>query len=194
MSKDKRVLKNQEVIKAIHSFLIHVKENPELYQSDKEELIKLLKSQGGLSKYENEDFGIEKTSLNTLKRISPSVIDGGFEELNRCRIKALEALKNNKDKPSVSNKTSKSGLELTVRELENKIQQLQEAQLILIQGVSKGINSLQQIEKTKDLNRCNKLAEISRKELLSILSCSHSNDSNKVVNIKEVKLNEKSNG
>tara|TARA_Y100001960_G_scaffold333998_2_gene443322 strand:+ start:17389 stop:17973 length:585 start_codon:yes stop_codon:yes gene_type:complete len=194
MSKDKRVLKNQEVIKAIHSFLIHVKENPCIYQDDKKRLIKLLKSQGGLSKYENEDFGIEKTSLNTLKRISPNVIDGGFEELNRCRIKALEALKNNKDKPSVSNKTSKSGLELTVRELENKIQQLQEAQLILIQGVSKGINSLQQIEKTKDLNRCNKLAEISRKELLSILSCSHNNDSNKVVNIKEVKLNEKSNG
>lgn len=191
MSNDKRVLKNQEIIKAIHSFLVDIENFPEKYINEKLTLIEILKSQGGLSKYENKDIGIEKTSLNTLKRISPSVIDGGFDELNKCRIKALHSIKNDKTK-NISNKNSKNGLELTIKDLENKIKLLQESQLILIQGLTKGISSLNQIEKTKDSSRCNKLAEISRKEMLSIMSCSQKKIiANNVVNIKGLNSNEK---
>lgn len=186
MNKDKRVIKNELIIKSIYNFLEDIINNPNNYNNEKENLIKILKSQGSLSKYEDKSVGIEKTSLNTLKRISPNVINGGFEELNKKRILALKSLKNTSNN---NKKTNKDYLKIKIKEQEDKILELQNAEFLLLQGLTKNLQLLKEISNNKNLKQCNNLAKIGLEDLIKILNKQEKNK-NKVLNLKDYQNNE----
>lgn len=184
MSKDKRVLKNEKVINSIKNLLLDIIKEPKKYELEKDNLIKLFKSQGGLSKYENSNLGIEKTSLNTLKRISPNVIEGGFEKLNELRVEALYKLRNIDNKSG--NKNNKKELEDKIKKLENEIKKNKETQLILVQSITKNIRLSNQINNLNDIRKIKDINNINKQEMLNILNYVEE-ESNNIFNIKEHK-------
>ncbi len=82
---------NQEKVLATKAFLLDIIKNSAEFKSNSE-LIKQLKSQGGLAKQDIPDLGIFPCSLNTLKTASESLLDRGFRELDELRINAREEL------------------------------------------------------------------------------------------------------
>lgn len=121
MANDPRVERNSRSITALHDFLIEIINQPELFIQD-EKIIRALRSQGSLSKLAIKDKNIYPSSLNTLKRISNRIIDGGFESLDRLRVTAQDGIIRYKIKIKRSNKSNKVGLLQRVKELEDELQ------------------------------------------------------------------------
>lgn len=90
------------------------------------DLVRALKSQGGLAKLTIEGRGIRPSSLNTIKRIANLHLDGGFDAVDRLRVAALEAIEKEKSKTEHSNKTDKRGLTRRVEEQDEEIQVIHE--------------------------------------------------------------------
>jgi len=92
--------------------------NPSAYVDDND-FISALKTQGKLSKYSSLVHKIEPSSINTLKRVCSKEIEGGFSAFDSARLAALESVQEHLARRNKANKTTKEGLRLKLRELEN---------------------------------------------------------------------------
>ncbi|MFV8387334.1 hypothetical protein ACNO5E_24840, partial [Vibrio parahaemolyticus] len=77
MDKEKNQLKTLKT----RDFLKEIIKSPKSFYEDKE-LLKKLKSQGGLAKFESQERNIEPCALNTFKTNADEVISGGFSEID----------------------------------------------------------------------------------------------------------------
>jgi len=166
---DKRVAKKGLSVLALKTFLQQIVQKPGSYTNEAN-IVEFLKSQGSLSKYDDEDRAIYGSSLNTVKRVANSVIDGGFETLDRLRVSALEAVNTHKIRTASSNKVTKAGLKNQKNEKDHELQQaLQDIWhlTMVIRKVSQQANSYAQ-------ESCNpviiKRCEREQRELRSMLS------------------------
>jgi hypothetical protein len=190
MKIDKRIKRNQEIVNHLHQLLIDICTNPELFSTDF--YVEALKSQGGLSKINDKERDIEPTSINTLKRISASLFENGFDELDRIRIMAHESLTNFMQEGKSSNKITKTGLNKRVDELEIQLEQLQKAHLLSINILMEDMKTFKNILNNNSLDSIKHLSKeaISKLQSLSILSplfLEIKNESN-VVELKRHKL------
>lgn len=147
---DKRVEKNKENIVNLKAYLMDICQQPGCYL-DIDGLRKSLKSQGGISKIESEDFSIVKSSLNTLKRTAPMVLEGGFDELDKLRVMAINKLDAELSKGDKSNKRTRDGLSKRVKELEEQLNETRKVQLMLINELMNHKQTFQSIENTESI-------------------------------------------
>ncbi|MDG2810258.1 hypothetical protein P7L89_27005, partial [Vibrio parahaemolyticus] len=111
--------KNQTKILETEKLLKEIITAPTEFKND-EELLKALKSQSGIAKYQNQERNITSCSLNTVKSISEALLERGFLSLDELRINAklaVEAVHHN-EKASKGNKQTVVGLKHKVSELE----------------------------------------------------------------------------
>lgn len=170
MGIDKRVEKNSASVVALASFLREVTMNASNYCDDRE-LIAVLRSQGALAGFSREQYGIYGSSLNTVKRIAASTIDGGFEALNMLRVKALDTIAGHNKAAEKSSKKNKAGLTARVTELEEDKQVLLEELLLLTNLLEKsfiqGLNYAKASNDLTVLHVCNR-EQRQLKEMLSL--------------------------
>ena len=117
MKVDERTQKSQAGILKLYKLLSDIKTNPQDFNGQAKELFMALKSQGGICGYANEKLGIEKQSVNRVKR-NARVIDGGWEAFNKLRKEAYKQLDKeiNKNNTKV-NKTGTKAYEREKKEL-----------------------------------------------------------------------------
>ncbi|MEH6386121.1 MAG: hypothetical protein V7780_16050 [Colwellia sp.] len=82
---------NQKTILATEALLQEVIKSPDEFKNN-DDLVKALKSQGGLAKYENADRHIGAVAINTVKSLSELLLDDGFDGFDRLRINARDAI------------------------------------------------------------------------------------------------------
>lgn len=82
---------NQRSILATEALLLEIIKSPEEFKNNNY-LVKALKSQGGLAKYENAERHIGSFAINTVKSLSELLLDDGFAGLDRLRINARNAI------------------------------------------------------------------------------------------------------
>jgi hypothetical protein len=186
MTIDKRVIKNQETIVSLQKLLIDICKNPEDFDFEIYSL--KLKSQNGLSKIIDQDRKIFPSSINTLKRISPNVLKGGFDELNKLRVMAYDSLCSFNTKEEKSNKINKAGLHKRVSELEEQVSNLQQAHLLSINTIMEDLNTFNTIVNSKSKESIKSLSAeaIERLQTLSLISPLFLElKNNNVINIKD---------
>lgn len=166
---DKRIDKNIQSLLKLKELLQKICKNPDEFK-DNDAIIVFLKSQGKLSSYENEDIGITKTSINTLKRISSHVFENGFEDLDKLRVKALETIINVKNNEISSNKQTKTGLSKRVEELEKQVETLRKDEYILLQSIMNTITELKTISHNKRTDDQKDLCERLIRKLVSTVN------------------------
>ncbi|MFA0520523.1 hypothetical protein AB4501_26590, partial [Vibrio sp. 10N.222.55.E8] len=83
--------KNQTKILETEKLLKEIITAPTEFKND-EELLKALKSQSGIAKYQNQERNITPCSLNTVKSISEALLERGFLSLDELRINAKLAV------------------------------------------------------------------------------------------------------
>ncbi|MFV8456445.1 hypothetical protein ACNO5M_15240 [Vibrio owensii] len=82
---------NQLKVLRTQDFLKEIIRSPKQYKEDKT-LLKQLKSQGGLARFESEERDIKSCALNTFKAHADQVIRGGFEKIDQLRKNAVNAI------------------------------------------------------------------------------------------------------
>lgn len=122
MPQAQRVNKNTRSVLALYGFLVVIIRQPSDFAAN-DRLRTALKSQGALSKWSDEEAGITASSLNTVKRIANTALQGGFEELDRTRISALNAIRATEHQSHRPQKLTKAGLAIQKTNLEHELQQ-----------------------------------------------------------------------
>ena len=128
MNQDKNQLK---VIKT-KDFLKIIINSPKDFKED-DALLKQLKSQGGLAKFECQERNIEPCALNTFKANADEVISGGFDEIDKLRKNAVNAIEYEiKGKKSRKGSlTTQIGQKNRIKEQEKEIEVLQRENAML---------------------------------------------------------------
>ncbi|MEZ9517118.1 hypothetical protein AB4359_10475 [Vibrio splendidus] len=124
--------KNQLKVLKTRDFLKEIIKAPKSFCEDKA-LLKQLKSQGGLAKFESQERNIEPCALNTFKANADEVIGGGFNEIDDLRKKAVNALefeiKGNKSRKGTI--TTHAGKQQRIDEQKKEIEALQRENMLL---------------------------------------------------------------
>jgi hypothetical protein len=147
---DARVERNTLAFNALMECLQHIQRSPDSFRGDKE-LILALKSQGSTAalKFIFEAGDTQKStspmSLNTLKTYAEKILPTGFDGFNRLRIAALEAVEAAERREQRSNKRTKVGLSMRVKELEHKLAMLQKTNLVLLQGLTRARDDIKSV-------------------------------------------------
>jgi len=129
---------NKKSVQAVFQFLITVIREPEGFIND-QKLLSALTSQGRFYRTDIEGYNIHGLSLNTVKKIANENVDGGFEALDRLRIRVLEELVSHNALANKSNKITKTGLTKRVKELEQKLLQSDQDKLLLTRLLMKSL-------------------------------------------------------
>jgi hypothetical protein len=82
---------NQRTILATEALLLEIIKSPDEFKNN-DDLVKSLKSQGGLAKYEDAERYIGAVAINTVKSLSELLLDDGFDGFDRLRINARDAI------------------------------------------------------------------------------------------------------
>ncbi|MBB1386463.1 hypothetical protein H5119_13090 [Pseudoalteromonas sp. SG45-5] len=82
---------NQRSILATQYLLMEIIKSPDEFKNNSH-LVKALKSQGGLAKYENIERNIVACAINTVKSLSELLFDDGFTGFDRLRMNARVAI------------------------------------------------------------------------------------------------------
>ncbi|MFV8451333.1 hypothetical protein ACNO65_14870 [Vibrio campbellii] len=138
--------KNQTKVLETEKLLREIITAPTEFKND-EELLKALKSQSGIAKYQNQARNITSCSLNTVKSISEALLERGFLSLDELRLNAklaVEAVHHN-EKASKGNKQTVVGLKHKVAELESELDAAQRSNSLLTVMVSELRSKLKQI-------------------------------------------------
>ncbi|MGR5120871.1 hypothetical protein ACPV5W_19300 [Vibrio astriarenae] len=124
--------KNQTKILETEKLLREIITAPTEFKND-EELLKALKSQSGIAKYQNQERNITSCSLNTVKSISEALLERGFLSLDELRINAKLAIEaaHHDEKASKGNKQTVVGLRHKVSELESELDAVQRSNSLL---------------------------------------------------------------
>lgn len=114
---------------------------------DDEELLKAIKSQSAIAKYQNQERNIASCSLNTVKSISEVFLDRGFLYLDELRISAKLAVEATKlgEKVSKGNKQTSVGLRLKVDDLQSQLTTLQNSNFLLTVMIMELRSNLKQL-------------------------------------------------
>ena len=91
MTMKKNKENNQRTILATEALLLEIIKSPDEFKNN-DGLVKALKSQGGLAKYEDAERHIGAVAINTVKSLSELLLDDGFEGFDRLRINARDAI------------------------------------------------------------------------------------------------------
>lgn len=166
---DKRVDRSSKSIVSLRNFLKDVCETPKLYRDD-DLLREALKSQGSLAKYTNAELGISSTSINTLKRVSAEVVEGGFKALDDLRKGALERIDDLEQKENKSNKRTRTGLAKRVDELENDASILEQTNYLLVQAITEAISDIKSVANTEDKAARDRRSQEAIRKLLSMMT------------------------
>lgn len=166
---NKRIDRSIKSIIALRNFLRDVCEKPGAHKAD-ELLREALKSQGGLAKYTNAELGIASTSINTLKRVSAEVIDGGFRALDDLRVGALERIEDLEQREKTSNKRTRSGLAKRVDELEADTLILEQTNYFLVQALTEAISDLKSVANVDDKTARDRRSQEATRKLLSMMT------------------------
>ncbi|NOH68948.1 hypothetical protein [Vibrio rotiferianus] len=138
--------KNQTKVLETEKLLKEIITAPTEFKND-EELLKALKSQSGIAKYQNQERNITSCSLNTVKSISEALLERGFLSLDELRINAklaVEAVHHN-EKASKGNRQTAVGLKHKVSELESELDAAQRSNSLLTVMVSELRSRLKQL-------------------------------------------------
>ncbi|MDC5706164.1 hypothetical protein [Vibrio europaeus] len=124
--------KNQLKILKTRDFLKEIINSPKQYK-DNNSLLKQLKSQGGLAKFESQERNIESCALNTFKTNADETIRGGFDEIDRLRKNAVNAIEFEikGKKTRKGNVATAIGQKNRIKEQAKEIEALQRDNLIL---------------------------------------------------------------
>ncbi|EOX4439155.1 hypothetical protein J4H18_19075 [Vibrio alginolyticus] len=138
--------KNQTKILETEKLLREIITTPAEFKND-EELLKALKSQSGIAKYQNQERNIKSCSLNTVKSISEALLERGFLSLDELRINAKLAIEAERldEKTSKGNKQTVVGLKHKVSELESSLDAAQRSNSLLTVMISELRSRLKQI-------------------------------------------------
>ncbi|MFA0206376.1 hypothetical protein AB4536_05585 [Vibrio cyclitrophicus] len=140
--------KNQTKVLETEKLLREIITSPVEFKDD-EELLKALKSQSAIAKYQNEERNITSCSLNTVKSISEALLERGFLSLDELRIKAKSAIEeahhNENSSGSENNKQTRAGLKLQVKELKSELDTVQRSNSLLTVMVSELRSRLKQL-------------------------------------------------
>lgn len=153
---DKRVENNKQNVINLKNLLIEISKNPSNFIND-EFLINSLKSQGLLSKYENKEYGISISSLNTLKRTSEKFLDNGFEELDKLRIMALNKLQS--DSNNIVPRNTKEYYQQRYLDIKEELDIQKQINLIAINEILNNINLLKNIKNIKEVSLIHNLCD-----------------------------------
>ena len=82
---------NQRTILATEALLQEIIKSPDEFKNN-DGLVKALKSQGGLAKYEDADRHIGAVAINTVKSLSELLLGDGFDGFDVLRINARNAI------------------------------------------------------------------------------------------------------
>ncbi|KOE85767.1 hypothetical protein ACX03_12935 [Vibrio parahaemolyticus] len=128
MSQEKgqlKILKTRDFLKEI------IKEPKSFYED--EALLKKLKSQGGLAKFESQERGIAPCALNTFKANADDVIGGGFNEIDNLRKNAVNAIESEIQgkKSRKGNTRTHAGKQQRIDEQKKIIEALQRENMLL---------------------------------------------------------------
>lgn len=174
-SNDPRVERNTESVIALRDLLRIIVSEPENF-ADNEQIITALKSQGKTASLDLEisfngtDHKITPVSLNTLKTYSNELFDNGFEGLNQLRTAALDSIKSFNERKTKSNKRTKTGLQMRVRELEDELEKHKQVNFILLQALSSSISSIKGIKNAPSKDLLEKRADEAISRLRAIIS------------------------
>ncbi|WP_318490900.1 hypothetical protein [Photobacterium leiognathi] len=144
--------KNQTKILETEKLLKDIITTPTEFKND-EELLKALKSQSGIAKYQNQERNITSCSLNTVKSISEALLERGFLSLDELRINAklaVEAVHHN-EQASKGNKQTVVGLKHKVSELESELDAAQRSNSLLTAMIIELRSKLKQIANKETL-------------------------------------------
>lgn len=166
---DKRIERSIRSIVALRNLLRDICERPEVYREDKL-LRDALKSQGGLAKYTNNELGICSTSINTLKRVSTEVVEGGFKALDDLRNGALERIEDLEHRDKASNKRTRSGLAKRVDQLEKDTLILEQINYLLVQALTEVVGDIKSVANIEDKAARNRRSQEAIKKLLSMMT------------------------
>ncbi|MCE3220318.1 hypothetical protein G5C64_15945 [Vibrio diabolicus] len=124
--------RNQLKVLNTRDFLKEIIGSPKTFKEDNE-LLKQLKSQGGLAKFECQERNIESCALNTFKANAEEVIGGGFAEIDKLRTNAVNALEFEiKGKKSRKGSlTTHAGQKKRISEQKKEIEALQRENMLL---------------------------------------------------------------
>lgn len=138
--------KNQTTVLETEKLLTEIITLPVEFKDD-EELLNALKSQSALAKYQNQGRNIASCSLNTVKSISETLLDGGFLSLDKLRIKAKLAIEavHLDEKAAKGKKPTVVGLRHKVVELESELDVAQRSNFLLTVIVSELRSKLKQL-------------------------------------------------
>jgi hypothetical protein len=89
MKKNKET--NQKTILATEALLLEIIQSPDEFKNN-DDLVKALKSQGGLAKYEDAERHIGAVAINTVKSLSELLLNDGFGGFDRLRTNARDAI------------------------------------------------------------------------------------------------------
>ena len=138
--------KNQTKVLETEKLLKEIITTPAEFKDD-EVLMKALKSQSGIAKYQDQERNITSCSLNTVKSISEALLERGFLSLDELRINAklaIEAAHLN-EKVSKGNKQTVPGLKHKVSELETELDAALRSNSLLTVMVSELRSRLKQL-------------------------------------------------
>ncbi|EOI6448232.1 hypothetical protein ACMU9P_003394 [Vibrio parahaemolyticus] len=138
--------KNQTKVLETEKLLREIITSPAEFKDD-EELMKALKSQSGIAKYQNQERNITSCSLNTVKSISEALLERGFLSLDELRINAKLAIEaaHHDEKVSKGNKQTVVGLKHKIAELESELDAAQRSNSLLTVMVSELRSRLKQL-------------------------------------------------
>jgi hypothetical protein len=162
---DKRVEKNKQNVENIKKLLLSICNKEKDYSKDKE-LLKALSSQNGVAKYENKEFNISKSSLNTIKRTAEKIYPNGFEEIDRLRLLALKELNKGDDLGDVKTGT-KEYYKSKCKDLQDELEIQREVNLIAIHQI---MNEIQVLKNLKHLDNVELIHDLCNKQIEKLQS------------------------
>lgn len=161
---------------ALQRLLSQIITTPHAFVSD-EALIGALKTQGALANLDRTvktDDGHElktvPTSLNTLKKYSDEALTGGFDTMNKLRVKAIEAIERHERKQTRSNKRTKEGLKQRVSDHEHELEMLRQTNFLLLRALQESMGQIRSISTQSDPLTREKWASDAISTLLAITS------------------------
>lgn len=125
--------------KALNLLLIDICSMPERYHEQKD-LILHLQSQQLIAEYHNEDLGIYRSSINTLKRICLECTDIQYAHIERNRRLAIEALNTFRKKADGKRISSKLRTEQLMRKLRTDNLHLKEDLMLMTRALENSLN------------------------------------------------------
>ncbi|EIU6779400.1 hypothetical protein [Vibrio parahaemolyticus] len=141
--------KNQTKVLETEKLLREIIKSPDEFKDD-EELLKALKSQSDIAKYQDQNRTIEPCSLNTLKSNAQALLEGGFVSLDKLRIDAKLAIEKALHNETTSkDNNSTVGLKRQKKELKLQLDVAQRSNLLLTVMVSELRSKLKQLAEHK---------------------------------------------